>query len=145
MKVTRTLLEGAAGTTAMTMFSHMLSRKMQENYSEPELLGELVRRGVPGLRKEHARKAGWALHYAIGLGMMAGFRAVAKRGGLAKPLVFGIVGGIAGIAAWRQMFRKHPSPPPADLVGFLTQLLPAHMVFCLPLLFEHTDEKEKRG
>jgi hypothetical protein len=140
MKLSKSILEGAAGTTAMTMFSHFLSGKKHQNYSEPDLLAKFVHRSFPALGDRQARIAGWALHYGIGAAMMVAFRAVAKRGGIAKPLIYGVIGGLAAVAVWQQLFRKSTVPPRTDVTGFLQQLLPAHVVFSLPLLFDRAEE-----
>ncbi len=134
------MIDSIAGTTAMTLLSYYISDKKNRNYSEPELLAAMVRKRAPGLSKKAALTAGWGMHYAIGIGMMAAFRGISKKGGLARPLIYGVAGGLLGIAAWKAMFKKHPNPPSADRSGFYKQLLPAHIVFCLPLLW---DDHEK--
>ncbi|MCK7554015.1 hypothetical protein MKQ70_02910 [Chitinophaga sedimenti] len=143
MKISKSILEGAAGTTAMTIFSQYLSDKKHKNYSEPDLLAKFVHRSFPALGDRQARLAGWALHYGIGAAMMVAFRAVAKRGGIAKPLVYGVIGGLVGVAVWQQLFRKSSAPPRTDLAGFLTQLVPAHVIFSLPLLFDRSDREQQ--
>jgi hypothetical protein len=136
MKMAGVIADSLAGTTAMTLFSYLISDKKKKNYSEPELLAAMVHNVAPKLDKKTALSAGWALHYAIGVGMMTAFRAASKKGSVTRPLVFGIVGGLIGVAAWRAMFKKHPNPPAADRKGFYKQLVPAHVIFCLPLLWD---------
>jgi hypothetical protein len=57
----------AAGTTMMTLFSYLVSLAADKNFSEPEHLGTLMHRLVPGSSKKMTQAAGWGAHYAVGL------------------------------------------------------------------------------
>ena len=51
MKTGNVLLAAAAGTAAMTLFSYLVSRKKNKDFREPRLLGKMVYRAVPGIKK----------------------------------------------------------------------------------------------
>ena len=133
MKINRLLIDSVASTTVMTLFSHIVAEMERENFSEPLLLSNLIRRIVPEANDKTARIAGWAGHYMVGFAFTATYEyylyTVHKKPTLMNSTAAGIIGGLAGIGWWKFVFKTHPSPPALHYRKFYTQLFFAHVVF----------------
>lgn len=127
------LLPSVAGTSAMTLFSYLVSESKNRNFREPEVLGQLIQRMPKGFLKEHAQFAGWFIHYAIGVIFMVFYNELWKQKRIQPSLtsgaVLGGVSGLAGIIGWKGMFEVHPNPPTKNLKSFFGHLMLAHVVF----------------
>lgn len=133
MRIAKILISAIAGTTAMTIFSYLVSGFENKNFREPEVLGQLVERLPQSCSIESAQIKGWSLHYAIGILFVAFYDKLWKQKKL-KPsftsgALLGGVSGLAGIVAWKGMFEAHPNPPAKNLKSFFGHLLLAHVVF----------------
>lgn len=133
MQPGKTFLSTIAGTSAMTLFSYLISEANDENYKEPEVLGQLIKRLPDGPSNEKARIAGWGGHYAAGLAFELIFNEVWEREwmkpSIASGALMGVTSGVAGIVAWKVAFDAHPNPPVKNLKKYFAHLMLAHVVF----------------
>ena len=134
-KTENTLLSATAGTTLMTLFSYLVSLAADKNFSEPEHLGTLMHRLVPGSSKQASQAAGWGAHYAVGLLFVMAYQQLWKGGkikkSLANGLVLGALSGALAVLVWKATMKSHPAPPWIDFTKFYIQLVPAHIVFAV--------------
>ena len=128
----RTITSGIAGTLAMTLFSHLVSKWQKDVFQEQKLLNILLSRIIPYHR---AKFSGWFLHLLVGVGFSyLDFRVLKRREKKSTPgrgLLFGAIDGIIGVIIWRITFYFHPNPPKINLNKYLIQLFFAHLVFGL--------------
>lgn len=133
-KVEKIAISGVAGTSFMTLFSYLVSLIEKENYSEPEHLGTLIHRLLPGTKKLNQAQ-GWATHYAVGLIFAAAFTELWERKkikpSLKNALMLGSISGALAVGVWKLTFKLHPAPPWIRYTKYYTQLVPAHVIFAL--------------
>jgi len=133
MQTGKILASALVGTTAMTIFSYLVSEAENKNFREPDVLSELIER-LPGKKSnDPAQIGGWLAHYAVGIVFVACFNELWKRK-LVTPSVtsgalLGAASGLAGVAAWKGSFVAHPNPPAKNLKPFFGHLVLAHAVF----------------
>jgi len=145
-KTENTLLAATAGTTLMTLFSYLISLAEKKNFSEPEHLGTLMHRLVPGSSKQTTQAAGWGAHYAVGLLFVLAYQELWKGGKIKKTVVNGLIlgafSGALAVLVWKATMKSHPAPPWIDFTKFYIQLVPAHIVFavCATLTSRLLDE-----
>ena len=128
----RILLSSLPGTTAMTLFSYLLSGHQHKNFREPDLLNKLFRRLLPANTEYKNQSAGWFLHYLTGLLFAEAYTAfwTAEPGkNIRTGLILGGISGFAAILIWKFAFTSHPDPPPVDFISFAGQLFIAHVIF----------------
>ena len=134
--VRNTVLSALTATSAMTLFSYIISKKEGENFKEPKLLGDFVKRSF-NTNEETSQPMGWALHYLTGVaftGAYKGFLSLVQKRPTAKNgLLYGALAGGAGVAMWSVLFKNHHNPPKTHREGFYTQLIIAHVIFGLTL------------
>lgn len=122
-----------AATNAMTAYSYSLSYLYKTNLKEPWLLGMLIKRAVPGLKKSYTCWLGWLTHYAAGA-VWAMIVSRLLRAGVLKPsarhaLTLGICSGIVSVIAWHTVLRLNPRPPEINRKLFYRQLVTAHIIY----------------
>lgn len=66
MQTGKILFSSIVGTSAMSLFSYLISNRENKNFREPQVLGQLIKRLPTRGSKESAQMAGWGMHYAIG-------------------------------------------------------------------------------
>jgi hypothetical protein len=140
----RVIESAVIGTTAMTLFSYLFSVSKKTNLKEPKLLGKMIRPLVPGIGKSHSRRAGWAVHYVVGLLFAETYAQIWERSTL-KPnakngLIFGGLSGIAAILIWKFTFAVHPHPPSVNFGKYALNLLIAHVIFGLFAVIGYNSE-----
>jgi hypothetical protein len=71
--IDKIIIAGIVGTSFMTLYSYLKSKKEDEEYVEPVMINKLIDKSenLPSIRNEDAHPAGWGLHYATGIGFMA--------------------------------------------------------------------------
>jgi hypothetical protein len=135
MKTKDILVAGITGTTFMTAFSYLVSEMDNENYSEPERLGQLVHNLLPMLNDEETQLTGWTAHYAVGLLFALAYVELWSRKkirpSIKRNLILGGVSGIIAVAIWKATFKLHPLPPVLSFNKYYLQLVPAHVVFAV--------------
>jgi hypothetical protein len=134
MKLSAILNAGILGTSVMTAFSHVLSQRAGENFSEPELLAFFYKAfGLPAHRL--AGIAGWHLHYTMGVSWTFLYALMLKKGWIknhrATALAVGAASGLAAVACWRRLFSASSRRPRTHTLTFYAQLIPAHILFAL--------------
>jgi hypothetical protein len=67
MQPGKNIAAAVLGTSAMTLSSYVVSYIKDNNFKEPEILGKLIKRLLPSLKKGPGQIAGWTLHYLVGL------------------------------------------------------------------------------
>jgi hypothetical protein len=145
-----TLASATAGTTLMTLFSYLVSLAADKNFSEPEHLGTMIHRFMPGKSKKATQLAGWGMHYAVGLLFVLAYRELWLTGKIKKTiangLILGLLSGALAVLAWKATLKAHPAPPWMDFTQFYIQLVPAHVVFavCATLTSRLLDEGIER-
>jgi len=125
-----------AATTLMTIFSHIVSRLRNREFTEPVLLNRFLC-GF-GILKEYQLKksiAGWIIHYCVGLLFLLSYYFIWSSP-LADPtlttaLVLGSVSGLVGIAGWAVLFRLQSIPANLIVAEYYAQLFVAHLIFAL--------------
>lgn len=133
MKIPKVLFSGILGTTAMTLFSALISKSKNKNLEQSENLAQLINRMPINISKKSAKVAGVFSHYGIGMGFVSLFDQLWKRHKLEPSLrsgaLLGAASGLLGVVAWKTMFESHPNPQPKNLKVFMGQLVLAHVVF----------------
>lgn len=133
MKVPATISSAFIGTSAMTLYSYLLSGAKGKNFKEPETLSILLRRLYPAMSRELADFLCWNAHYAVGLLFVIAYRKLWKEfklhPGLKTGIGLGAATGLFAIAVWKLVFKLHPRPPKKDFSGYYGQLLIAHIIF----------------
>lgn len=132
MNLSRTIVAGVAGTTAMTLYSYVLSELKNKNFKEPRLLATLLYRLLP-LKKDSSGVTGWLLHYSVGILFALIYNAILRKRRIQNPAaqgaMIGAVSGIAAVLIWETSFRLHPAPPAVDYKRYYGQLVIAHIIF----------------
>ncbi|HEY0244038.1 MAG TPA: hypothetical protein VGC01_00615 [Mucilaginibacter sp.] len=148
MKAKEVFIPALAGTTFMTVFSHLIGDVEQENFSEPDLLSKLFNRVVKESPKELSTIVGWNAHYLVGALFALAYAGLWDKNKV-KPttkngLLLGGVSGIAAIAVWSAIFKIHPAPPGINFKKYYTQLWFAHVVFgiCSTIAYKVIKEHE---
>jgi hypothetical protein len=130
--INKILTSAIAGTTAMTLFSYIVSDSKKENFREPEVLAKMIKKLVPQTEKETAQLEGWLTHYGIGLLFCLMYVYLWKNRiypTLKSGLLLGAASGGLGIAAWHLTFKAHPNPPFKNLKKYYGHLFLAHLIF----------------
>ena len=143
MKLGKILLAGVVGTTFMTLYSYIISKREREQFVEPVLLNELIDRSETLPEIDNAEKkvhpAGWLGHYGIGVVFVLSYYVLWRRAlsspSLVKALLIGSASGLAGIAAWKIMFAANDNPPQNDRYRYYRQLFVAHLIFSVFALY----------
>ena len=135
MQTGKILISAIVGTSAMTLFSYLISNKKNKNFREPQVLGQLIKRLPVGVSKEPSQMAGWGIHYAIGTLFVICYSELWEQTKV-KPSVtsgtlLGAGSGLIGVMGWKLMFEGHPNPPAKNLKPFFGHLLLAHIVFAV--------------
>ncbi len=114
MQIARVLMNGMAGTSAMTAFSAFISYMEERNFAEPELLSKLICEWVPEMKPHQARMAAWGIQYLIGFLFVIVYEELWKHSkykpSLKSGTVLGIASGLLGIVGW-QWVLKHCKYP----------------------------------
>ena len=121
------------GTTAMTIFSYLVSRRKHKDFKEPNVLAQFIKRLPVKVNEEEAAAEGFAAHYLAGLLFVLAYMYLWEKQEVEPNIVTGVAmgaaAGLVGIAGWELMFRLHPSPPPKNKKKYYGHLFLAHIVF----------------
>ncbi|WP_423146036.1 hypothetical protein [Rubrolithibacter danxiaensis] len=133
MKATPIVSSGLTGTSAMTLFSYIVSENKEKNFKEPEVLAQLLQNMLPQIKKEPTQVAGWSMHYSMGM-IFALIYEYLWQERKVKPtikngLILGGLSGLAGIMVWKLVFKIHPNPPKLHFNRYYGHLFLAHLVF----------------
>jgi hypothetical protein len=133
MKPGKIILASIAGTSAMTVFSYIVSARKKKNFREPELLSAIMEE--PGITKKEVNflPAGWAAHYTAGMLFVLAYNRLFNladiRVRLKNGILLGGISGLIGALTWKLVFTLHPDPPVTDYKSFYRHLVIAHIIF----------------
>ena len=125
MKLKNIASPAIVGTSAMTLYSYVMSHKA-ENYREPEMLAILLRRLPLNINCPQSSIASWVSHYAVGF-LFSSIYVKLFTDCKLKPSVFnglslGAISGGFGILIWKLNFKLHPDPPSKNLRKYFRHL-----------------------
>ena len=130
-------LLSAVATSVMTLFSHLLSRRMKQNFNEPKLLAGILTAPLFGGNLVAAKMLAWLLHYQMGFTWALVYRVLlanSKKEANAKTgFTFGIICGAGSVLGWIIMFRIQKRKPPGNPSLYYQQLFVAHLIFSMLL------------
>lgn len=136
-KITKSVVSSIPASTAMTAFSYGLSKVMNKQFREPELLGFLVDQKplvkLTGNYKWTNKPLGFLLHYMAGVGFSAGYeylwKPFVKLPTIANGAVYGVAAGVSGVLVWEAVIQMRNDPPKLDKPAYYTHLVLAHILF----------------
>lgn len=136
MDLIKIVLGAFIGTSIMTIFSYLMSLKLNRQFKEPVLLNMLyARRGARGGSLKAVPGFGWMFHYFIGTTFVILYHFIWKMTAVDPSFLsgslLGFLSGFIGIAGWSLMFNLHPDPPLIDFRKYYLQLIAAHLIFGL--------------
>lgn len=119
------------GTSAMTLFSYIISENKNKQFREPEILAQLIQRLFPNHHKIITHAEGWFLHYAVGTMFCIAYDQLwkGKKPTLSSGVLLGALCGLVGITVWKATLTLHPNPPAIDFKKYASHLLVAHLIF----------------
>ena len=124
-----------AATSAMTLFSYVVSASFRELYKEPVLLTFILNKLNTELSVKSKRVLAWLIHYIIGLMFVVIYHLLWFYNvlpiSLLIALLLGAISGIIGIIGWMFMFKITNHKPVIDFKGYYIQLFFAHIIFAL--------------
>jgi hypothetical protein len=131
MDIKKIISSAVTGTTFMTAFSILVSRKADKQFREPVLLNRLLKRLSYKNEIDANSLPGWISHYAVGTLFTTVYDQIwqRRRPTLSNSLALGGISGLIGIAVWDLTFRLHPNPPSVDHKNYYKQLFVAHLIF----------------
>lgn len=141
--IEKIIVAGIIGTTFMTLYSYMKSKKENEQYVEPVMLNRLIDNSekLPDIKDNNVHPAGWGLHYLTGIAFVTAYwifwRKALKDPTITKVLAIGSLSGIAGITTWKMLFANHDNPPHNNRYGYYKQLFTAHIIFSITALLAY--------
>lgn len=124
-----------AATSAMTLFSYVMSVSFKELYKEPVLLTFMLTQLNIELPIQSKVKLAWLLHYFIDLLFVYAYHLLWIHNILPASFligfILGFISGIIGILGWMFIFKMSNHRPTIDFKGYYFQLLLAHIIFGL--------------
>lgn len=148
MKPSKIILPAITGTSAMTIFSYLMSDVEKRNYKEPDVLRQLIGRLMKGVVQDKAHLAGWVAHYGAGVIfeklLTKAWKQKHIKPSVASGALLGAASGVAGVMVWKAVFKAHPNPPAKNLNKFFGHLILAHVVFGVfsALTYKTIDDKK---
>ncbi|MFP5039580.1 hypothetical protein [Parasediminibacterium sp. JCM 36343] len=128
----KVLSMGILATSAMTIFSYLVSELMSENFREPEIMAIFIKDLLP-TAKQCAPYFAWCLHYIIGFSFVIIYMKLWDNNKL-KPnlqsgMFLGAITGIFGIIGWYITLKIYHNPLNTNIKDFFILLFFAHIVF----------------
>lgn len=127
-------------TIAMTAFSYSFSYIFKGNFKEPQLLNYLLDKlpkNPTSICREHIY--GWLIHISTGILFVVIFKIVTNSViielSLWNGILVGLLAGIFGVAVWKVFFMLHPNPPANNKPMFYFQLILAHIIFGMVMVY----------
>jgi len=143
MKIGNIIIASIVGTSFMTLYSYIISKREKDQFVEPVLINELIDRSEVLPDIDNAEKAvhpaGWLGHYGIGVAFVLAYYILWRRSltspSIAKGLAIGAASGLVGIGSWKIMFAANDNPPQNDRYKYYRQLFIAHLIFTVFALY----------
>lgn len=127
-----------AATSAMTLFSYIISAKFRELYKEPVLLTFLLTKTNLELPLQTKKVLAWLIHYAIGFIFVLAYQIIWVTPfldiSITSGFVLGCILGIIGIGGWMLLFKIADYKPKINFKGYYIQLFLAHIIFGLTVV-----------
>lgn len=127
------LVSSIAATSAMTLFSYVISASARELYKEPVLLSYISTHLNLEVSPTIKNILAWILHYIIGLGFVFVYHFLWVYNVLdiswLVSILLGAISGIIGIITWFILFKIVPQKPHINYGGYYLQLFAAHIIF----------------
>lgn len=127
------LVATIAATSAMTLFSYVISASFRELYKEPVLLTFLLAQFKIEVSLKSKATLAWLLHYFIGFIFVLFYHLLWGNNilklSLLNAVLLGSITGIIGIIGWMIIFRLADYKPNIDFKGYYIQLFFAHIIF----------------
>jgi hypothetical protein len=127
------LIATFTATSAMTMFSYIVSASFKELYKEPLLLKYLLTRFKITASDRLKEILAWLIHYSIGFIFVLGYYILWEEGIITFKVITGIylgaVCGVIGIIGWIIMLKLSRFERKAQDKGYYIQLFLAHIIF----------------
>jgi hypothetical protein len=131
----RIIIATIVATSAMTLFSYIVSASAKELYKEPVLIAYILNKLQIEIAPEQKIILGWLLHYCIGFCFVVVYHYLwfyeIMKMSWSVAFIFGILSGIIGILGWIILFKISPQQPKINFKGYYIQLLIAHIVFAV--------------
>jgi hypothetical protein len=129
----RLLKMSLISTTAMTLFSCIMSINKKQTFIEPLVLNKLLFPKKKNSRRHHI--LGYIGHFSVGLLFSSVYKLTWERSPVSEieknSGTMGLINGLAGISGWHIFFLANPDPPKVPLKKYYLQLLAAHVIFGL--------------
>lgn len=133
--ILKIVLAFLVATSAMSLFSYMISVSFRELYKEWVLLSYCLTSLNISLSRGMKAFLGWLIHYSIGLLFVIGYHLSWENNTMEETwtsaLILGAVSGILGILGWLIIFKITKYVPSIDFKGYYLQLFFAHVIFGL--------------
>ncbi|MDR7211063.1 hypothetical protein [Flavobacterium piscis] len=133
------LIATFTATSAMTMFSYIVSASFKELYKEPLLLKYLLIRLKITVSDRLKEILAWLIHYLIGFIFVLGYYLLWLNGIISFNVVAGIylgaICGVIGIIGWIIMLKLARFEKKANDKGYYIQLFLAHIIFGITAIF----------
>ncbi len=130
------LIATLVATSLMTAFSYVVSRLVNKQFREPQLLNILIAQVFNMQSLKHI--LGWLIHYAIGLTFTIGLVSLWQYTGIDSSwfsaLYLGVFLGVLGALGWSVMFKLISFSIHINQIRFYIQLIIAHVIFTLSVL-----------
>ena len=131
MEFKKVFTAGIIGTSAMTIFSYLVSVLMNENFREPEIMTILIKNILP-VASQYAPYLAWSLHYFIGFIFVFIYVRLLDhnklKANIESGLLLGAISGIVGITGWYFTLKIHPELPVINPKHFFILLFFAHII-----------------
>lgn len=138
--ISQIITVGILATIFMTVFSYGFSYVVNGNFKEPQLLNYLIDK-LPknkySICREHIY--GWLIHISTGILFVLVFKIVTIF--IIVDLSFwngflsGLLAGLIGVGMWSVVFTLHPNPPSNNKPMFYLQLICAHIIFGIVMVY----------
>lgn len=129
------IIVSVLATSAMTLFSYIMSASFRELYKEPVLLTFMLTKMNIEVSAQKKKVLAWLLHYFIGLLFVVGYHFLWLYNilyiSITTALLLGVISGIIGIIGWVIMFKIADYQPKIDFKGYYIQLFFAHIIFAI--------------
>ncbi|MFD1605386.1 hypothetical protein ACFSJW_02205 [Flavobacterium artemisiae] len=141
--IIRLLITTIISTSAMTLFSYLISENFKKLYKEPVLLKLILDRCNITVSEFLQSIYAWVIHYIIGFIFVFGYYLLWDNKivplTILSGLYMGAVCGIIGIISWIIMFRFSGFYKKASDKGYYLQLFFAHVIFGLTAFLVYTN------
>jgi len=133
METKKIIAAAIAGTSAMTLFSYLISADKKKNLKEPEHIKEVIEDVKPSIDNEKSALAAWGTHYGVGLAFSSIFSQIWEKTpvkpGLLSGAFLGALSGIAGIMSWSEAFKLDPDTNAKNFKEYYAHLMASHIIF----------------